>query len=219
MKSLQKSGGIAAIIHSAAYLMGIGLYLTILSPILDAEPGKYLALLIDYKSLMFIWILIAYWIAGFCLIIVSLALYDWLKGGSPALMQVATVLGLIWAGLIIASGNLMLHNFGEMANLYGKEPAQAQTVWVALKSVENGIVSGNELIGGLWILLLSWAASQTNRLNKSLNYFGLVIGIAGVISIVPILNEAAVMIFGLSMILWFAWVGFILLRENSKAAE
>jgi hypothetical protein len=218
MKDLQKMGGITALIHSAAYLVGIGLYFTILSPILDADPGQYLALLTDYQSLMYVWIFIAYWVAGFCMVVVALALYDRLKAGSSAMMQVATVLGLIWAGLIIGSGNLMLHDFDEIANLYGKDPAQAETVLVALTAVEDGIISGNEFIGGLWILLLSWAALRTGGLNKTLNYFGLVIGVAGIVSIVPAFAETAIMVFALSMIVWFIWVGIIMLRNNSSAA-
>jgi hypothetical protein len=217
MKDLQRWGGITAVAHSAAYLVGIGLYFTVLSPILDADPDQYLALLADYQSLMYGWIFIAYWVSAFCLVVVALALYDQLKAGSPAMMQVATVLGLIWAGLIIGSGNLMLHDFGEIATLYIKDPAQAETVWMALTRVENGITSGNELIGGIWVLLLSWAALKTGGLNKALNYFGLVIGAAGIISIVPALNEIGSMIFGLSMIVWFAWLGIILLRKNSDS--
>jgi hypothetical protein len=214
MNNLQKMGGLTALIHSAAYLVGIGLYLTILSPILDADSAQYVALLADYQSLMYVWILIAYWVSGFCLVVVSLALYERLKAGSPAMMQTATVLGFIWAGLIIGSGNLMLHGFGEVTALYSKDPAQAETVWMALKIVENGIVSGNELIGGVWILLLSWVTWRSAELPKALNSLGLVIGVAGIVSIVPPLTEVAVTIFGRSMIVWFAWLGIILLRHN-----
>jgi len=218
MNDLQKMGGVAALFHSAAYLVGIGLYLTVMSVIIDADPAQYVALLADYQTLLYVWIFIAYWVSGFCLVIVALAFYDRLKADLPVLVQTGTVLGLIWAGLIIASGNLMLHGFGEVADLYGKDPAEAETVWVAIKIVENGIVSGNELIGGLWVLLLSWAALRTGKLNKALNTLGLVIGVAGIVSIVPVLAEVAVTIFGLSMIVWFAWLGIILLRRSHSAA-
>ncbi|MBN1995158.1 MAG: DUF4386 family protein [Anaerolineae bacterium] len=217
MNNLQKAGGIAALAHAAAYVVGIGLYLTVLTPILDADPGRYLALLPNYQSLMYVWILIAYWVAGFCMVVVALAIYERLKVGLPAMMQITTVLGLIWAGLIIGSGNLMLHDFGEIVNFYSQDPAQAETVWLALMTVENGITSGNELIGGLWILLLSWAALRVGGFNQALNYLGLVIGVAGIASIVPAFTEVAVMIFGLSMIVWFAWVGIIMLRSRLGA--
>lgn len=217
MNDLQKMGGVAALFHSAAYLVGIGLYLTVMSVIIDADPAQYVALLAGYQPLLYVWIFIAYWVSGFCLVIVALAFYDRLKTDLPVLVQTGTVLGLIWAGLIIASGNLMLHDFGEVANLYAQNPAQAEASWMTLKVVENGIISGNELIGGLWALLLSWAALQTGRLPKALNYFGLMIGMAGIVSIVPPLTEVAVTIFGLSMIVWFAWLGVVLLRRNTTA--
>ncbi len=215
MTNLQKMGGITALIHSAAYLVGIALYLTALSPILDAAPNQYVVMLANYQSLLYVWIFIAYLVAGFCLVVVAQALQERLKSGSPTMMQTATILGFIWAGLIIGSGNLMLHGFGQVADIYGTNPAQAETVWITLKVVENGIVSANELIGGVWVLLLSWVALRGGLLNKPLNIFGLVIGAAGIISVVPALAEAGTMIFGLSMIVWFAWVGVIMLRSGS----
>jgi len=218
MNNLQKAGGITALIHSAAYLVGIGLYLTVLSPIIDADPARYVALLPDYQSLMYVWIFIAYLVSGFCLVVVALALYERLKAGSPAMMQTATVLGFIWAGLIIGSGNLMLYGFSEIAEIYGNNPAQAETVWMGLSIVQDGIVSANELIGGVWILLLSWVALRTHGLKKALNIFGLIIGVAGIVSVVPALAEVGTTIFGLSMIVWFAWVGIVMLRTSPGEA-
>ena len=218
MKDFQKISGIAAIVHAAAYCVGIGLYATTLHPILDADPGQYVAQLAAYKSPLYWWIFICYLVAGFCLVPVALALHRRVSAGAPNLMLTSTVLGCIWAGLIIGSGNLMLHDFGEVVKLYGIDPAQTETVWVALMTVENGIVSGNELIGGIWILLLSWAALRTDGLNKALNYLGLVIGVAGIVSIIPVFTEVAVMIFGLSMIVWFVWAGIVLLRHSSSPA-
>ena len=219
MNDLRKLGGIAALIHSAAYVVGIGLYFTVLNPVLDADPAQYLALLAEHQNLLYVWILIAYWVAAFCLVIVALALYDRLKTGSPALMQIGTALGLIWAGLIIGSGNLMLHDFGEVAHLYSSNPSQAEVVLLALTAVENGIVSGNELIGGLWALLVSWTALRAGGFSKALSYFGLVSGAAGIASIIPALNEVGITIFALGMIVWFAWVGIVLLRRRPGAAE
>lgn len=216
MKNLQKMGGVTALIHSAAYLVGIGMYFAVLSPIIDAAPEQYVAQLAEYQTTLYGWIFIAYWVSGFCMVVVALALYERLKTDEPALMQISTVLGIIWAGLIIGSGNLMMYGFGQVAQLYAVNPAQAETVSLALGIVENGIVSGNELIGGLWVLLLSWSALRTDKLNKGLSVFGILIGVAGVLSIIPPVTELAVTFFGLSMILWFAWLGIILLRSGSK---
>lgn len=123
--------------------------------------------------------------------------------------------GLIWTALIIGSGNLMMSDFGVVGTLYTKDPAQAETVWLALDAVETGIVSGNEIVGGLWVLLLSYAALRTNRLNRALNYLGLLLGgigvVTGLFAFIPEVKEV-IMSFGLGMIVWSVWVGIVMLH-------
>jgi hypothetical protein len=164
-----------------------------------------------------VWNLIGYWGSAITLVIMVLALYERLKAGAPALMQTATVFGLIWAGLIIASGNLMLHSPGVVANLYGKDPTQAVSAWTVLQSVENGIASGNELVGSLWVLLLSVAALRTGQLNRALNYLGVMLSFAGILTLIPALFDSLAMVFGPGMIVWSIWVGIILLRQKPIA--
>ncbi|HKZ83743.1 MAG TPA: DUF4386 family protein [Anaerolineae bacterium] len=214
MSDLQKSGGIAALLHAAAYVVGMVLGFTLIFPLLNAAPDEYLKFLTDNQTLVYVWNLISYWGSAITLVIMVLALYERLKSGSPALMQMATVFGLIWAGLIIASGNLMLHNLGVVADLFGKDPAQAVMAWTALESVENGITSGNELVGSLWVLLLSLAALRMGGLTRALSYLGVVLGIAGSLTLIPALAETMIMIFGPGMVVWSAWVGIVMLRRR-----
>lgn len=218
MKNLQKMGSVAALFHAAAYLIGIVMYFAVLSPIIDATTEQYVAQLADYQTTLTVWIFVAYWVSGFCLVVVALALYERLKAGEPALMQLSTVLGIIWAGLIIGSGNLMMHGFDQIAQLYGTNPAQAEAAVLTVGIVENGIISANELIGGLWVLLLSWSALRTGHLNKSLNYLGVLIGISGILTMIPPIAEATQTFFGLSMIVWFAWLGIVLWRSRLSTA-
>ncbi len=217
MNSLQKSSGIAALLHAATYVVGMVLGLALIFPLLDAAPDRYLKFLSENQAIVYVWNLISYWGSAIALVIMVLALYERLKDNSPALAQVATVFGLIWAGLIIASGNLMLHNPGVVAELYGKDPAQAVTAWTVLRSVENGITSGNELVGSLWVLLLSVAALRTGQLNRALNYLGVLLGVAGILTIIPTLTENMIMIFGPGMVVWSIWVGIVLLRQKPFA--
>jgi hypothetical protein len=215
MNRLQKWGGLAALGHGAAYLVAIIFFMILLFPLMDSSPGQYLVFVEDNYAIMYVGILIAYWVPAIALVIMALALYERLKAGAPALAQTATVFGLIWAGLIIASANLMLHNLGVVAALYGTDPAQAAAAWTALEAVENGIVSGNELVGSLWVLLLSVAALRAGELSRGLNYLGMVLGIAGILTIVPALATTMIMIFGPGMIVWSMWIGIVMLRRNS----
>jgi hypothetical protein len=80
--------------------------------------------------------------------------------------------------------------------------------------VFEGLGGANEAIGGIWILLISWAALRIGALSKVLNYLGVVVGVAGIISIVPALGELFVYIFALGQIVWFIWLGIVMLRSN-----
>jgi Domain of unknown function (DUF4386) len=214
MKNLQKMGGIAALIHASVYIVGMVLGITLMFPVLDASPGQYVAFVAAHQTLVYIWNLITYWGSAITLVVMALALYHKLKPGSPALMQTATVFGLIWAALIIGSGNLMLHDTVVVAGAYVNDPAQAAMLWSALEAVETGLVSANEWVGSLWVLLLSVAVMRSGGLSRVLSYFGAAIGLAGILTMVPATVETMRMVFGSGMIVWSIWLGIVLLRSN-----
>src|SRR4030042_7176968 len=157
---------------------------------------------------------------GFFLIVFSLALFDRLKSGAPALRQVAPVIGIIWAGSLIASGMVLNAGIEPVVALYATDPAQAALSWQGFESVARGLGNGNgEILGGLWTLLVSVAALRAGGLPKGLNMLGLLVGGVGIISLLPGLADLAG-IFGMGQLIWFVWLGIVLLRSNgSKTAE
>ena len=150
------------------------------------------------------------------MVVVSLALHARLKDGSPAIVQAATAFGLIWAGLVIASG--MIANIGNstVIELFSENQDQAVMLWLALGTVQEALGGGNEIVGGLWVLLLSWAALRTSKLPKALNYLGVLVGLAGILTVAPNL-DVLMDVFGLGQIVWFAWLGTVMLREDRNA--
>jgi hypothetical protein len=214
MKSLQKMGGIAALYEAAAYIVGMIGFLAVVDVSGEADPVQKVVLMADNLAFLTILHLIVYVGWGFFMVILALALYERLKKGSPAIVQTATVFGIFWGCVIIISG--MIHNAGmqTVVDLYATDPAQAGTVWLTIDSVLKGLAGSNELIGGLWVLLVSWAALRTGELPRLLNYLGIVIGAAGILSIVPALAEMFIYIFALGQIVWFIWLGIVLLRSN-----
>jgi hypothetical protein len=102
---------------------------------------------------------------------------------------------------------------GTIVDLYGEDPTQAASVWLAIDSVRNGLGGGNEIVGGLWVLLVSWAALRGARLPRALTYLGGVIGVSGLVTVVPAL-EAVGTVFGLGFIVWFVWLGIVMLRNS-----
>jgi hypothetical protein len=88
--------------------------------------------------------------------------------------------------------------------------------WLAINPVVEGLGGGNEIVGGIWALLVSVAALRAGLLHRALNYFGVVVGLTGILSAVPALGEIGGGIFGLTQIIWFVGLGLILLRTSRR---
>lgn len=218
MKTLQKFGGLAALYLAAAYLVGIVLFLVVLDYPSITEPAQKVALLVEMQMVTFVTNLLMYVFFGVILVILALALYDRLKSGAAALVQVATVIGVIWAGSLVASGMIANAGIAPVVALYAEDPSQAALTWLGIETVANGIGNGNgEILGGLWTLLISWAALRAGGLPKVLNYLGLLVGVVGILSLFPGLTDLTGL-FGISQLIWFVWLGIVLLRSNASMA-
>ena len=211
MKQFQKIGGIAALYMGIMYVLGILGYKLVLDYGSVVDPVQNVAFLAENQAFLYFLTLFVYVIFGPFLVVLALALYERIKAGAQAMMATATALGLIWAGLVIASGMIFIIGMGVVVDLYGTDPGQAATVWLAIDAVFEGTGGGNEIVGGLWVLLVSWAALRTGGLPKLLNYLGVIIGLAGILSTVPVLAEIGQAVFGLGQIVWFIWLGIVLL--------
>jgi hypothetical protein len=217
MKTLQKSGGIAALFMAISHLIGIIIFIAVLDYLNITDPAQKLALNIDKQAVIFSTNLLMYVFFGFALIALSLALYDRMKSGAPALMQVATAIGIIWAGSLIASGMAANAGLTTIVALHSEDPTQAASIFQAIESITGGLGNANgEILGGMWTLLVSLAALRTGGLLKGLNVLGLSVGAVGILTIIPALN-ALVAVFGLGQIIWFIWWGMALLRGDPRA--
>jgi hypothetical protein len=221
MSDLQKMGSVAALVMAATFVVGIAVFLGVLTPAgyfdEDIAPVDKVAILANNQAIASISYLVAYVVFGIFLVVLSLALYERLKAGSPAMAQTATAFGLIWAGLVIASGMIAIIGIGTVVDLYGNDPAQAGSVWLAIESVQRGVGGEIEIVGSLWVLLVSLAALRAGGLPRVLNYLGVVIGVAGLLTVVPAL-AALGPVFGLGLIVWFVWVGIVMLRSSPIAS-
>ena len=218
MKNFQKIGGIAALYEGIIYVLGMLGYLLVLNYGDVYDPVQKVALLADNQTFTFFLTLFVYVIFGPFLVVLALALYDRLKASAPALMQTATAIGLIWACVVIASGMIFNIGMDRVVDLYRSDPVQAATVWMAIDAVFEGIGGGTEFLGGLWSLLVSWAALRSGIFPKALNYLGLVIGVAGILSTFPALVMLTD-VFGLTQIVWFIWLGIVMLSDKQSTVS
>ena len=209
-------GGFAALAEAAIYVAGIAYFLVILDVAGAAGPLEQIELFVANEASLYAMYLLIYVIFGIVLVALVLALHERLATDAPMLMRATTAFGLIWAGLVIASGMVATLATGVVVDLYSTDPTQATTVWLAVSPVVDGLGGGNEIIGGLWTLLVSVVALRTRALHRVLNYVGLVVGTAGILSAIPALGEIGGGVFGLTQIVWFVGLGILLLRTSRR---
>lgn len=218
--NLQKVGGMAALVEALAYIVGFTLMFTVLMPpnadTLDA--GERLAFMLGKLGVFQAWNLFIYVVFGVLLVLLSLALHERLEKREEALTRTATAFGLIWAGLVIAAGMIAITGMAAAAKLHGINPVQATALWQTVSAMQEGIGGGIELVGGLWVILVSWSALRQGAFPRWLNYLGLFVGLAGVLTIIPPLKDLGAL-FGLGQIVWFAWLGVVLLRGTTHGTD
>ncbi|KGJ93366.1 DUF4386 family protein [Thalassotalea sp. ND16A] len=217
MNNLQRIGGVAALSEAVIYISAFIFFGAFWDFPANAAAVEKFSFLADNQIILSIVNLTMYVVFGIFLAVLVLALHQRVKNCAPALSQIASVFGIIWVGLIIASGMIANIGLAAVIEISVKAPEQAMTVWLTINAIIEGLGGGNEIVGGLWVLLLSIAALKANQLPKVLNYLGLCIGCAGILTIYP--AEVLTEIFGLGQIAWFAWLGIIMVQKPSKPSK
>ena len=222
MKTLQKVGGISALVCAGTYLLALGLLSTVLTPMAEGSLpfDQFIAFFLPHQMLVFVWHFSMYLVNGTFLALVALALYQQLKTGAPTLALASVCFGLLWTGLVFASGFITIYGWEVIGRLSSADTAQASMLRLVVDTMTTGIDHSDRFLGCLWVLLTSWAALHTGQLSRPLNFLGLAIGMAGIVSsFAPALNELGYA-FGVGVIVWWIWLGVVMLRSNpSKTTQ
>ena len=92
---------------------------------------------------------------------------------------------------------------------------------LSMLDVPEALVGRVEVVGGIWILLVTWGALRAGRHPRALNYLGVVVGVvvgvAGVLTVVPALEVLGIG-FRLGEMVWFGWLGIVWFRGSRSAA-
>jgi hypothetical protein len=213
---MTRIGGIAALIAGATYFIGFALFFTLLSGSADMGTAEYVGFLVDNQPIMYLWTTTIYVVNGAALVVLALALHEQFRPRFPRLSSTAAAFGLIWAGLVIASGMLRLTDLGLITTMHATDPAAAADLWPALAAVEEGLGGGVEVPGGIWAILVSFAALRTNAFPRWIAIVGIVAGGAGILTLVPGVEEFEA-IFGLGLMTWFFDAGIVMVRGRRAA--
>lgn len=215
----QKAGGAAALYLALAYIAAMPYFLLVADYQGATTAADKVAVIVANYAGMYAMYLVTYVFFGVVLAALALSLYDRLRAHAPFTARIATAVGLLWSFALVTSGMVWNYGMTTVAALVKADPTQAQLVWQSLEPVSEALGgAGGELLGGLWVLLVSWVALRSGALPKALGWLGVVIGMTGLISVVPPLHDAAYA-FGLLQIVWFAWLGVTLMMTKRTASE
>lgn len=217
-RTLTKVGGLGGLVAAATFIFGIALLVTSLSEYAEGDPtpSESLDFVVDHQGILFAWHLVIFLMFGVAIIPLARALHARLVDTSPLLADIGTVFAYIWAGLMFATGMLWNIGISAVVDLTETDPAAAESLWSSISTVADGLGGGNELVGGMWILLVSLGAWGSRRLPTGVNVVGIASGAAGLITLIPGLSDVGI-VFGLGSIVWFGWVGVVLLRSSENA--
>jgi hypothetical protein len=162
-----------------------------------------------FSSMVFL----MYVVFGVFLAVLVVGLHERLKHMNNPAITLGSLFGVIWVGLVIASGMISNAGLAYAIGVMESSPEKALDVWVIISLLTESIGGGNELVGGLWVLIVSVVALQAWEFSRLLNYLGLIVGAAGIATIYP--DDIFTEIFGVTQIVWFIWLGVLLLRQES----
>ncbi|WP_206202564.1 DUF4386 family protein [Thioalkalivibrio sp. XN279] len=208
--------GLSAISLGLIYIAAFVYFGAFFSYPASGSPADKMRFLADHQLAISVVYLSIYVLFGVLLAILVVGLHELLKAVTPRIAPVASVFGVVWVGLVIASGMIYTIGLDQSVNLLAESPDKAFDLWRAVSVIGNSLGGGNEIVGGLWVLLVSLGALQAAVLSRGLNYLGCLVGVAGIATVYP--AEMLAQIFGLSQIVWFVWLGVMLLRSDDTAA-
>lgn len=215
--NLQRMGGIAALYAVGAYLVAIPYFLVLVDYPGAVSPADKVALLRNHHTSLYLMHLLCFEATALALAVVVLAVEARLRSLAPLAARLGAVLGILRSGLLLASVMIFDYGMSTVVELSTSAHDQATATWQAIEPVADALGgSGGEIMGGLWVLLVSATALRARTFPTVMNWLGLVTGTAGVLSVAPAAGVLEVT-FGLLQIVWLLWLGTVLLRGAAQA--
>lgn len=218
MNSLRIAGATSALLVAFIYLLGFAIFFSVLDPGQTLTHDESVQFLIENRSILLPTMFVLYVLAGFSLLIVVQSLAGEIKDQMPWQSQTALIIGSIWSAMVIIAGFVYLTGMQVVFSLYPENAEQALVLELVVNTVFESLGGGNELIGGVWTVLISYLLLSETPDYKSLHLFGVLVGTAGIVSVVPILAEA-VTLFGLGQIFWFVGLGVRFLKKKNESQQ
>ncbi|MDN3651481.1 hypothetical protein QWY77_01615 [Thalassotalea ponticola] len=213
MKNLQKVAGVSAIFLAGIYIIAFvyfGLFWAYPTEGSVSEKMTYLA---ENQVVFSMVYFLMYVVFGILLTVLVVGLYERLKSANNLMANLGSVFGVVWVVLVITSGMLANIGLSHAVKLMDISIEKAFDMWRIISVLIESLGGGNELVGGLWVLLISGAALTANVFGRGLNYLGLTVGISGIATVYP--DETLTEVFGITQLIWFIWLGISMLSQSN----
>lgn len=212
-KTLQKIGGISAIGEALIYIIAFVFYGGILVfPEKDVSAQEKLNFFSNNHFTLSTLNFVSYVLFGILLVFLVAALYERFKSYSINFSKIIAAFGMIWVVLVIASGMIANIGLNHVIENGMKAPEDTMLIWSSISIVTEGLGGGNEIVGGIWVLLISLFSLKEKLFSIPLTALGIIVGIAGILTVYPL--DIFTEIFGISQIVWFIWIGIVILRKS-----
>jgi hypothetical protein len=212
MINLQKLSGISSVAAAAIYI-GAFIYFGAVDTFpSQGTPSEKIAYLTEYKSVYSLIYFSIYLLFGVLLSILVVGLHERLATNGNKLILVASLFGYVWVALVMASGMIAMVGLDHVIRLSYESTEKAFEHWQIISLISTSIGGSNEMVGGLWVLLVSITGLQTKTFSFNLNALGSCVGALGIATLYP--TEIFTILFGLSQIVWFVWIGSNLIRTS-----
>ncbi|WP_299003774.1 DUF4386 family protein [uncultured Shewanella sp.] len=241
--SIQRWGALAALTEAVIYLFGFIWFFAVLDPsggeettcsvapciddVTTSLSQSNIAFMINHQDSYFLGYLVCGILFSFVLIILVQALYRRFKHVAPELMSFATTVGYLWAAIVLASSLIFLTSLEAIVQDYSVNAEQAMTIYQSVSIVIDALGGGIELVGALWVLLVSYVGLKYRIFYAWVHFWGIVVGISGVLTLFSGLSflstlflfEMMTAIFGLGQIVWFIALGCGMLMERGSSSS
>jgi hypothetical protein len=217
MNTMQKATGVAALVKVVGDL-GFYAVLFAVIPALGltyqdfADPARAMSAVAAHPSLSYGYASVSVVFAA-TMLVLSLGLYQRLRATQPAFAQMAAAAGLISSGFYALTAMLDLAGTPDLLALYSRSPDIAISASAATTAVQDSVQFSAFLAFASFLGLNSWAALRARALPRSLAFYGLALGVVGIVlSLLNSVLQPIPIAFPALGLIWSGWLGIALLR-------
>jgi hypothetical protein len=221
----RRAGAFAAIALGVLQLLSTIFGIAVRAPIPnDVDPGRDLAT-VTANTVLMSGQPTLHALAGLSLILLGLALAQWLQAAAPFAMRVATSAAVIGGALFILDNVGRLASYDALAQINGKDHSAAVAAYAALIVVSLLHETAGFVLLGVFVLTSAVVAARSRVISRPLWSVGIVFGVAligahvtGLFSLAHLTGFSYVsfalgIVMGPLLIIWPIWLGVELLRS------